>query len=110
LTIKNEQFAIDGNFLIHRVEVEMGAGNFVRYTVSAGIYSPDLVDLMLMLARQAKPRPIWRDDEVLDELLQANESIKLAEASDETDSTPPYYFSEDPAEAFDWGFGTFDPL
>jgi len=109
LTIKNDQLAINGNFLIHRVSAQMGAGNFVKYSVSAGLYNPDLIDLMILLARNAKPRPIWRDDEVLDELLQTVESIVFDEASDVTDSEPPYYFSEDPAEAFDWGFGTFDP-
>jgi len=110
LNIKNEQLDIDGDFLIHRIDADMGAGNFVRYTVTAGIYNPDLIDLMLLLARQAKPRPIWRDDEVLDELLQITDSFSFTEDSNIADSQPPYYFSEDPAEAFDWGFGTFDPV
>jgi len=109
ISIKNTQFAIDGNYLIHRVKARFVSGNFIHYQVSAGVYNPDLIDLMLMLARRSKPDVIWRDDEVLDELLQISESLPLSEASATTDSTPPYYFSEIAAEAFDWGFGSFDP-
>jgi hypothetical protein len=46
---------------------------------------------------------------VLDELLQKVEALEFSEVIAQSTSTSPYYFSENPALAFIWGFGTFSP-
>ena len=109
-TVVNSTHGINGNYLVQKVSVQASVAGKAEYSIALGTYNPSLIDIMLLLAKNAKPKPIWRDDEVLDELLQAAESISFAEVVDEVASVPPYWFSSDPAVGFDWGFGSFDTV
>lgn len=109
LRVVNSLRSIDQDFIIQTVKSTIGINGRLTSSVSVGTYNPDLIDLLMDLSKKANVAPPWRDDEVLDEILQTTESITFSEVTLTTESVDPYYFSEDPAEAFMWGFGTFSP-
>jgi hypothetical protein len=106
--VTNEQQGVDGLFLTHEVKTDFLNGGFASYSVTVGTYNLDLIGLIFALTRR-RPVPDWDTDGSLDEVFLANEALTLAESFDTDSSQDPYYFSEDPAEAFIWGFGTFSP-
>lgn len=108
VSVVNTAQQVSDTYLVQKVSAKIGVNGRAHYGVTLGTYNPNLIDMMLVLARNAKPKAIWRDDEVLDELLQAAESISFAEVVDDVDSVPPYWFSDNAAKNFDWGFGSFD--
>lgn len=110
VSVINTAQQINGVYLVQKVSAKIGVNGRAKYSVTLGTYNPNLIDMMLVLARNAKPKAIWRDDEVLDELLQAMENVAFSEVVDDVDSVPPYWLSNDPALNFDWGFGSFDEL
>jgi len=105
--VVNSLRSIDADFIIQTVKSSIGVNGRLTSSVSVGTYNPDLIDLLLDLSKKVNAAPAWRDDEVLDEILQTTESMALSEVDLTTETTDPYYFSENPAEAFNWGFGTF---
>lgn len=109
VTVGNALHGIKGSYTVQRVSIEVGIYGRAVYRVELGTYSPDFFDFLVKLARKIKQAPPWREDEVLDEVLQAIESITLAESTAQSTSVGPYYFSETLADAFIWGFGTFQP-
>jgi hypothetical protein len=109
VTITNALHSINSGYSVQKVSTKIGINGRAYYTVSLGTYNPSLVDLIIRLAKQAQPKVAWSDDEVLDEVLQMAEKITLIESNSVTATTGPYYFSENPAQAFIWGFGAFQP-
>ena len=90
------RFGISASYLIQRVTATIGIDGDAIYDVAFGVYNPDLIDLMITLSRQAKPKAIWREDEVLDEVLYTGETLTLLEfVPDVVTTEPPYYFAED---------------
>lgn len=83
IAIFNPNLNINGIFLIQRVTAKFKTGGYATWSLSLGIYRPDLIDFLIKMARGASPVPPWRDDEVLDELLQRSESMTVM-----TESTP----------------------
>lgn len=106
----NATHGLDADYLVRRVMATVGINGRAKFDVELGTYNPDLIDLLLMLARLSRTTVPWRDDEVLDEFLPTSGEIGFADSADMGDSAAPYFFSENPADAFDWGFGSFDPL
>jgi hypothetical protein len=105
----NSIHALNTSYLVQKVIAEIGVAGKVSYHADLGTYNPDLVDLVMLLSKRSSPVASWQEDEVLDELLQKVEALELSEAIDLDTSSSPYYFSENPALAFVWGFGTFSP-
>lgn len=105
----NATHGLDADYLVRRVTARVGVNGRAVFGVQLGTYNPDLIDMMLLLARQAKPKIPWRDDEVLDELLQIAEEITLDETTAVSSSTGPYFFDATQPYAMDWGFGVFSP-
>lgn len=62
-------------FTVQRVVTRVKTGGFIEADLTLGVWRPELTDIIIQLARNAKTPPIWRDDEVLQELLQEPESI-----------------------------------
>jgi hypothetical protein len=109
VTLVNSIHALNTSYLVQKVIAEIGVAGKVSYHADLGTYNPDLVDLVMLLSKRSSPVASWQEDEVLDELLQKVEALELSEAIDLDTSSSPYYFSENPALAFVWGFGTFSP-
>lgn len=107
VSVVNTTHGIHSTYLVNRVEMSVGVNGRAEFTLDLGTYSPDLVDMLLSLARAAAPKAEWRTDEVLDELMQTAEQVSLSETHDGSASQGPYYFSETPADAFVWGYGAF---
>jgi hypothetical protein len=99
----------DADYIVQRVTCKVGVNGRAFYKVSLGTYNTGLIDMLLSIAKSTKGEVAWSDEEVLDEVLQVAESISLTESVSVATSTNPYYFSETLADAFIWGFGTFDP-
>jgi hypothetical protein len=101
----NSTFNIDDYFLIQKkTRFILGGGNIVD-ELSLGDYLPDLYDLMVDVARTAAGKVEWRDDEVLDELLEMAESITLTEGSPSVSTTTTYKWAPSGTNEFNWGFG-----
>ena len=81
---------------------DVGDG-LIRYSVDCGTYNEDLIDMIVQIARNSKPSISYRDDEVLDELLEINERLTMAEVVSLDTSESPYYFSDVVAEAMEFG-------
>lgn len=105
ITISHTPLGINDDYLIRQVTAKIEPGEFVTYQVSCGAYNPDLVDLMISLSRSTEKRPVWREDEVLDEILDQAESLLLTEgAPSYALDTPPYNWGSDTDELV-WDFG-----
>jgi len=100
LMVSYPSVGVDGEYLIHQVTMEVGPRGAARFTVQAGVYDPDLVDLLLALARDDEPA--WSDEEVLDELLESTEAAGLAETQVVSADSAPYVF-----DAARWDFARF---
>ncbi len=105
--LTSSRFGIDADYLIQKVSMKETSKNLAEFAVSLGTYNPDLIDIMARLARQAKPRPLWREDEVLDELLEHAESLSLAESCSVAATSAPYTWGPGGANDFKWGFGVW---
>jgi len=106
LHLTSAMHGIDDDFLIQEVVARIGVYGRARFKVSLGVSDPDLVDIILMLARRAKGKPLWRDDEVLDELLEVSEVMGLSELSPVVTPTgAPYTWGIGGSNDFGWGFG-----
>jgi hypothetical protein len=95
-------------YFIQRVSASISRGGFVKYDLQLGAYSPDLIDVFIQLARAAKSKPIWRDDEVLDELLEHAEVLEFTDTTHAPTATlPPYDWAPDVSNEWDWDFGSW---
>ena len=102
--------AMAGNYLIQRCTISIGINGLTKYTCDLGTYNADLLDLLIALARGVGPEAPWRTDEVLNELIQTFETVTGSEVHTPTATIDPYYFSDVPAEAMDFGgAGAFTP-
>ena len=109
-SVKNTARGINGEYLIQRVTTTIGVAGYVTVQVEMGAVDQSLVGLLLQLKRASTPDIEWNDNEVLDELLDISEPIMLEETIGAVAVTSgSYYMSDVPAEAFDWGFGAFEP-
>lgn len=109
VSLKNSLRLIDTTYLIQRVTCTVGIYGRASYKVTLGTYNPDLIDLLVSLAKRVQPPAPWREDEVLDEVFQANEDISFGEAKTVDELTEPYYFSDVLTEAFYFPYGAFTP-
>lgn len=95
-------------YFIQRVGASINPGGFVEYDLQLGAYSPDLIDVFIQLARAAKSKPIWRDDEVLDELLEHAEILEFTDITHAPAPTlPPYDWAPDVSNEWDWDFASW---
>jgi hypothetical protein len=105
---KNTSLGIDDDFFLQRVTGSISQGGYATYTLDFGVYRPDLVDIIIAIARNAKTVPEWRDDEVLNELLQFNESTTHNEQAGAPFATfPPYDWTPTGGQGLTWDFGTW---
>jgi hypothetical protein len=77
--LEDSTFNIDDYYLIQKItRFFLGGGNIVD-ELAMGDYLPDLYELMVEVAKTAAEKVEWRDDEVLDELLEMAESLAMTE-------------------------------
>ena len=109
LTIDTDLHGIsDEDFLIQSVEARVGINGNTVFDLELGVFDPDLIDVIVKLARRSKSKPIWREDEVLDDVLLEDESLALTEGSTSvTSDSAPYHWGPGGANPFDWGFGVW---
>jgi len=106
IRLVNSLHGIDEDYLIQKVTTTVSAGGLTVNNVSLGVYSGDLVDLIVSLARNARPKSIWRDDEVLDEIFNQAETMALTEGTPTVANTAaPYTWGVGGSNDFNWGFG-----
>jgi len=92
---------IDASYLIQRVTTNIGVAGFVRVAVELGAVDQNLVGLLLKLKRASVPVIEWDDNEVLDELLDSQEEVALAEGTPAvSDHTGDYEWDDGST----WGF------
>jgi len=111
LTVSSTHDDVSDDYLIRSVKVLVDTNGRAVYNLSLGVYDPDLIDIMLDLVRRSRAKPIWRDDEVLDDLIDQSETFEFA--SETTDltarnpSTNPYQWrtSLGAANSWIWGYG-----
>jgi hypothetical protein len=77
---------------------DLGDG-LIGYDIQAGIYSPDLVDMLTQISRNSKPTTPWATNEVLDELLEVFEICQGTESLAFATSSSPYFISDTLSEA-----------
>jgi hypothetical protein len=99
VTIVNANHGINSTYLIRRVRCVLDSSNYASYTVTAGAYSPDLIDFLIGLAKFADGLPEWREDEVLNEYLATLETLLLSEVVSSSTGAPPYVWGGLGAEA-----------
>lgn len=97
---------IDSEYLIQRATTEFSVGGFSETELELGIYSSDLIDIMLMLLRKTSPSIEWRDDEVLDNILDQIELILATEYISAVAATNTYIWGVT-AQQTKWGFGVW---
>lgn len=106
--IVNSLRGIDDEYLIQLVRATVGINGQAVYYIEAGVYNPDLIDLLVALKRKTEDEQQWRDDEVLDEVLTQVESLALAETIGSVSTTTgPYKWSPTASGAWNWGFGVW---
>jgi len=106
IKITNAKMSVDEFYLIRTKKRRILGGGHVEDTLILGDYIADLYTLMAELARKAAGRVEWRDDEVLDELLEIAESLALSEAPTVSATSGPYSWGVG-ANDTAWGFGTW---
>ena len=77
----NPNLSISSTFLIQRVSCKFITGGYATWSVKVGMYRLDLIDFIIKVARNASPPPVWREDDVLDEIIPTSESLALAEST-----------------------------
>lgn len=101
------------DYLIHSVTTEIGTGGFQISDLELGTFDPDLVDIILKLVRSTSEQIIWRDDEVLDEILDILENMTISEgipdfSARETGPISPYIWGAVPStDEGIWDFSTW---
>lgn len=73
----NALYGINGAYLIQRLTRTFVGGGWVRDSIEVGDYIPDLYAMILELGRKTSRQEEYREDEVLDELLDYYEYIPL---------------------------------
>ncbi len=90
VSVNYPSLGVQGEYLVQRVVMTVGARGYAVWDVEAGVYDPDLIDIVLTLLRDDEPD--WNDEEVLDELLEESERLQLAESATLVPSQHPYVF------------------
>jgi len=97
---------VEGLYLIRRLTRRFPGGGYVVDELELGDYIADLFDLMAQIARNMAGKVEWRDDEILDELLQYFETLTLSESTSVAATSAPYTWSGG-ANDFNWSFGVW---
>lgn len=87
--LTNALRGIDDYYLINKVITHILGGTQCQYEVHYGEYNPDLVDMIISLKARSTQFQEIRDDEVLNELFEQDESLALAEATDRHENDTP---------------------
>ena len=93
---------VDDNYLIQRVTTRIWVGGLVSSEVELGVVDKSLVGLLLQLKRASLPVIEWKEDEVLDEILDTAESVAMTEATPIVSGHSGIYKWDDGTK---WGFG-----
>lgn len=101
VNLVNAARSLDDTFLIQRVATRFLGGGFASFNIELGLYNPDLIDIIVGLKR-AERGATWGADDVLDELLENNEAVSVADAVSSAASSGPYLW-----DAFNWDFGVW---
>lgn len=108
LTINSTKHGVADDYLVQRVVTRVGVNGQSVCDIEAGTYDPDLVDMMVKIARDVKKRPVWNEDEVLDEFLETVETMALTETSKTvSDDQPPYTWGTGGSNDFEWDYATW---
>lgn len=102
LELINGELSLNDEFLIRRTNRTFPGGGYIVDQVELGDYIPDLYALMVQASRAASEVE-WREDEVLDELIEQLEDLELTEDSQTVStSSGPYLWG-----SCDWGFAVW---
>lgn len=99
LTINDAGKNLSGPYLVQQVTFNDLGDGLIGYDIQAGIYSPDLVDMLTQISRNSKPTTPWSTNEVLDELLEVFEICQGTESVAFATSSSPYFISNTLSEA-----------
>lgn len=99
IDVTGEQY--NGSYRIRSVSARVVGNNVLVYTVSYSTTILDLVEVISGLIREQR-RVQLREDEVVDRLEFANETVTISEAHDVTLSTHPTKYDEKPWGALTW--------
>ena len=106
IQLVNSNLSVNDTYFIRKLTRRFPGGGFIIDDLELGDYIADLFVLMAQIARKAEGRAKWRDDEVLDELLQYVETLSLSEATTVTATSTPYTY-QGGANDFNYGFGVY---
>ena len=106
IRLVNDNLGVDDSYFIRSLTRRFPGGGHIIDELELGDYIADLFVLMAQLARKAEGRATWRDDEILDELLQYAELLSLSEATSVTATSTPYTYLGG-ANDFNYGFGVY---
>jgi hypothetical protein len=108
LPMVNAARGINASYLIRSLKVTFPGGGFARYEFECGDYLPDLYAMLRELDKKASGVVEWREDEVLDNLLQYYETLALLETTAAPTATyPPYYWGSYPSKRAYWNFAKY---
>lgn len=100
--VVNSNFSLSDDFLIRRLTRTFAGGGYIVDELELGDYLPDLYDLMVKASRAAT-KVEWREDEVLDELLEHEDELAFTEGTHTVSATSsPYNWG-----SFNWDFGVW---
>lgn len=89
IPIENALRGINDSYLINRVVLTILGGDKCAYHVFYGNYNPDLVDMIIAIKAQATQYQERREDELLSDILDQEETLALSEATDlHSDASP----------------------
>ncbi len=91
ISVTDSVLGVNDEFVIQRVTMRWQAPALPVWSVEAGVYNPDLVMYLLQLSRSWKKEAPWREDEVLDEVLNVYEGpVEAWYTVTHSTTQPPY--------------------
>jgi hypothetical protein len=107
IEVTNALQGLSGKYIIQRVSATIlrtGDVDRTLFEVECGTYQQDLIDMLIKLSRRARPTLAWREDEILNEILDIYEAVKVSESITDEVATTTYRWGPGDDE-FLWSFG-----
>lgn len=81
LTVVDTLQGINGTYLVQKATMRIVNSTYAETSLELGVYSPSLIDLIIKLARNTETVQDWREDEVLDEIVDSSDYAYLTETT-----------------------------
>lgn len=105
LPVTNDKLNIVDEYIIQRATMHIPDSKIMTTDLELGAYDADLIDMIRSLARKFSDTELWRDDEVLDEILDVSMEILLSDYAAHisiSQSAGPYLWDD-----CNWNFGVW---